>query len=392
MISDSLLDKFSMALSLPLQKYRGSSVVYSGKGYQFTPNPAYFLMKPYIGGPHPVCFVVSPDYIFGGYIALPDCDEYLIVGPACPYEISTALARRLFADMGLPKQRFDELLLFLHHTPRMSSTNFFHALDFLNELIRPKDALPPVHLTYQISHIDAPEHGGFAPINDFYEAFEHTLCRLIRHGKTEEAAAFFDDHLMTFTQAPMPRLASNNLRSVKNTAISSTAVAARYAVSGGLDYRSAIMLSDYYIFKVEAAASYALVLELLRSMILDFTTQTATCRAPRDDSAIVQAVYRDVREHRGEKITSRQIADRLGISVSYLCHHFREKTGKTVTRYIHEDKVGEAKYLLENPQLSLVEISGQLGFSSQQRFHAVFREICGVTPGEYRNQALLSRQ
>jgi AraC-like DNA-binding protein len=75
------------------------------------------------------------------------------------------------------------------------------------------------------------------------------------------------------------------------------------------------------------------------------------------------------------------------MSDSYLCRHFREETGKTITEYINEVKVDECKQLLITTGMPLSQISEQLGFSSQNYFHTVFKKQTGMTPYEFRRCA-----
>lgn len=92
-------------------------------------------------------------------------------------------------------------------------------------------------------------------------------------------------------------------------------------------------------------------------------------------SPIINAIYRDIQEHKYEKLTSKTIADRLSFSSSYISHHFKDITGMTLTEYIHQQKIKEAQYLLDTTNLSLSSISEKLGFSSQQQFQLIFKKI-----------------
>ena len=46
----------------------------------------------------------------------------------------------------------------------------------------------------------------------------------------------------------------------------------------------------------------------------------------------------------------------------------------------------EAKRLLRYTDISLSEIAGMLGFSSQAYFHSFFKKAVGMTPSEFRKQ------
>jgi AraC-like DNA-binding protein len=76
------------------------------------------------------------------------------------------------------------------------------------------------------------------------------------------------------------------------------------------------------------------------------------------------------------------------MSSSYLCRHFREKTGITITEFIQMQKIEECKRFLRNGELTIAQIAESLGFSSQNYLHAVFKKHVGMTLVEYRNANL----
>lgn len=71
------------------------------------------------------------------------------------------------------------------------------------------------------------------------------------------------------------------------------------------------------------------------------------------------------------------------MSKYYFCKKFKQVTGLTVMRYILKMRIGTAKNMLENTDLSIGRISEQCGFSSQSYFCRVFKEEWGITPLQY---------
>ena len=59
----------------------------------------------------------------------------------------------------------------------------------------------------------------------------------------------------------------------------------------------------------------------------------------------------------------------------------------TISQYILEKKLDEAKRLLESTSLSVSAGANTLAFSSESHFISVFRRQCGLTPKEYRRRA-----
>lgn len=79
-------------------------------------------------------------------------------------------------------------------------------------------------------------------------------------------------------------------------------------------------------------------------------------------------------------IRADQMARELGYTRAYLCTRFKQEVGVSLTRYVQQEKVAEAKRLLRFTDQELGDISALLGFSSQSHFQTVFKQITGETP------------
>ena len=84
------------------------------------------------------------------------------------------------------------------------------------------------------------------------------------------------------------------------------------------------------------------------------------------------------------QLTAEQIAQKLFISRHQLQKHFKAETGLTVGEYLDKLLVYRATQLMVNPQLSLRNISEQLGFCDQFYFSRRFKKLTGQTPSEFR--------
>ena len=73
-------------------------------------------------------------------------------------------------------------------------------------------------------------------------------------------------------------------------------------------------------------------------------------------------------------------------SRSYGSAQFKKHLGKSFRARLREIRVEKAKYLLDETELQLQEISYQCGFRAQARLTEAFRAFYGVTPSEYRKK------
>ncbi len=86
--------------------------------------------------------------------------------------------------------------------------------------------------------------------------------------------------------------------------------------------------------------------------------------------------------------TIEELAKEFGISRTALKECFKSLYGKPIHKWLREYRMDRAReYLTEHPEMSISEIAAAVGYSSQAGFGAVFKELCGMTPGEYRDQS-----
>lgn len=106
---------------------------------------------------------------------------------------------------------------------------------------------------------------------------------------------------------------------------------------------------------------------------------------PPEDAKIKQA--KDyIHAHLNEKLSLEEIAATIAMSQYHFCRVFKESTGLTPWQYVIKKRIELAKQLLKIPQLSIVEISYQLGYSTPAQFSNFFRKHTGITPSKYRQK------
>ncbi len=84
-----------------------------------------------------------------------------------------------------------------------------------------------------------------------------------------------------------------------------------------------------------------------------------------------------------KKITVDDIAKHVNISKYYFMREFKYITNLSVTQYVNLAKCKYAQTLLLKGDMSISEISEQLGFDSSTSFYRTFKKHCGLTPKGY---------
>ena len=85
-------------------------------------------------------------------------------------------------------------------------------------------------------------------------------------------------------------------------------------------------------------------------------------------------------------VTIYELSKELGISEQKLKVGFKEIYQQTIWDYANSIRMNQAVNLLLETDLTISEISTQIGYQSQAAFITMFKKWCGVTPGQFRVQ------
>jgi AraC-like DNA-binding protein len=101
----------------------------------------------------------------------------------------------------------------------------------------------------------------------------------------------------------------------------------------------------------------------------------------RERQAVRQA-RRYIEEHFARGITLSQLAEYVALSPYYLLRVFKAEVGMPPYTYLESVRIAEAQRLIEAGQ-PLADVALAAGFSSQSHLTQRFKQIIGVTPGQY---------
>ena len=79
-----------------------------------------------------------------------------------------------------------------------------------------------------------------------------------------------------------------------------------------------------------------------------------------------------------------EMAQSVDLSRAHFARMFRQSTGETPHQFVLRQKVERAKAMLRAPDARVLDVAVACGFKTQQHFAQVFRDVCGVSPTEYR--------
>lgn len=125
-----------------------------------------------------------------------------------------------------------------------------------------------------------------------------------------------------------------------------------------------------------------LIVRLMRSTSFAVLPGPVEKRASRQ-CAIIRR-YIDV--HYKEQLNLNVLAEQAHVNKYYLAHAFKREYGISPIHYLGQRRIEESKYLLEETDMSLSQISRVLGFSSGSYFSQSFGKAVGMAPMEYRKK------
>ena len=137
-----------------------------------------------------------------------------------------------------------------------------------------------------------------------------------------------------------------------------------------------------YEFRVRAQLS-ELVFQL--SSHLPKGRSRVSEKALREGERLKQ-MLRCIHENYGEELSTEMIAASAMVSESECLRCFRNTIGMPPIKYLKQYRVERAAELLATTDEKIAEIGARCGFQDTSYFTKSFRELKGLTPGEYRRR------
>jgi AraC-like DNA-binding protein len=162
-------------------------------------------------------------------------------------------------------------------------------------------------------------------------------------------------------------------------------IATRLVIAGSHESRSALVTPPIQPFADWRNAANAALHARPR---LDVISTGKMAPAPQAHGGRSPAAMRRVREyvdaHLGGSMDLATLAGVAGVSIHHFARGFKHSAGLTPHHYLTQKRVERAQDLLAHTDLSLSEIAYAVGFSDQSHLARHFRQMLGVTPGQFR--------
>ena len=126
-----------------------------------------------------------------------------------------------------------------------------------------------------------------------------------------------------------------------------------------------------------------LIKEFAQKFLMECTHAVASVKKA-EENPIIKKVCLYVEENLADDISLETAADFAGVSSFYLSKLFKEEKGETFINYISDKRLEKSRQLLEQTELSIKEITAEVGYNDQNYFSRIFKSKYGLSPKEYR--------
>ncbi len=226
-------------------------------------------------------------------------------------------------------------------------------------------------------------------IRSLNKHFEHPSYSLERKLHSEVKNGMLEEALKSqqeFLSMERPMLATDKLRSLKNSFICSCTLFTRSAIDAGVDPDDAFYLSDACIKNIETFTDCDKLEQFEKKILTDFIKLINKTRANKYKtpiSDIVMYIY----ENTTKKLTVASIAEYTHLSKDYLSKLFYKVVGIHLTDYILMQKVEMSKNFLEHTDMKITDIAVLFEFCNQGYYSKVFKKYTDTTPYMYRRNS-----
>jgi len=98
-----------------------------------------------------------------------------------------------------------------------------------------------------------------------------------------------------------------------------------------------------------------------------------------------EQIMKYINEHYKEDIVFEELAEKIGISYSYLRKLVKEETGKSLMDNVNILRIEEVKRLLLHSDMNICQIAKEVGYRNVQSVNRFFKKYEGVSPSDYKN-------
>jgi two-component system, response regulator YesN len=216
------------------------------------------------------------------------------------------------------------------------------------------------------------------PLPTTQYAMEKSLIHDVLSGNSDGAKAVLNEMLGQIFFS-----SGNNIDIIKTRTIELVALLSRAIVEAGSNQEDVYQMTESFQKRLIDVKNLTDLSYVLLATLEQFTNLAFYSTAGNNLSLIKKSINY-IHEQYNKNLTLEKVAEHVGLNPSYFSTLFKKDTGVNFSVYLLNLRIENAKQLLKNTNLPLVEIAIEAGFDNQSYFSYVFRKSTGISPRQYR--------
>lgn len=318
------------------------------------------------------------------FLMIKDRNETWIIGPFIEQTPSNKAVNALIVLLKANAQTANYIQRYYDHLPLLEPS----AIRFIDRLIQ---TYQPYEDDEEITHLKPTKQKKLVSSETIEERetyqlyvkhnyeIEDQLMYAVKHGDLSALKQVFKGMRQFYLPDRVP---FDTLRNRKNSMIILNTLSTRRAIEGGLDIYHAHQISTLNALRIEQITTSLEADQFTRDILVSFTEAVHLYQTKGYPHLIKEAmlyIYQNITR----PLTLEDIAKHLFVTPEHLSRMMKKYTDKTVHTILMETKVDEAKKMIVQQELSMIDMAHILGFSSSSHFSTIFKKYTGQSPKSY---------
>lgn len=211
--------------------------------------------------------------------------------------------------------------------------------------------------------------------------YENQILACVSHGRVKELLPILD----RINRFPLlsDHLKETPLQTMKTMVASMIIVASKTARESGLPIAISYKINTFYLQEINKTTDLTTLNQLKISALIDLTHRVHALRRTKNSQTVKEVTFY-IRKNLYQNPSVHDVCQALHFNPSYLARLFKKEMNMTISEYMMQEKIKEAKQLLAMTNHSILEICSLLHFTDQSHFTKNFKKFTGQTPKQYR--------
>lgn len=213
--------------------------------------------------------------------------------------------------------------------------------------------------------------------------YENQLLACVSAGHVNELLEIIDQ----INPSPLiaDHLNETPLQTMKTMVATIIIIASKTARESGLPIALSYKINTFYLQEINKTTDLNTLNQLKISALIDLTNRVNSLKKIKTSRTVNEVTFYVIKNlYKNPSV--QDICQALHFNPSYLARLFKKEMKMTISEFIMQEKIKEAKHLLETTNHSILEICSLLHFTDQSHFTKNFKKLTQKTPKQYRQQ------